>query len=631
MAPISRTASSSNSRRATAAAASRIDSENDTLNKILAASEEEHRRHQAELARREAEELERVRIESEAAAKLERTRTSLLEQAEQAQLELVIQHSQAIQHASSHGPFSPQNEHEERMAFELAVALSLHPDNARSAGQQQPEEVDPPSYENSFHGPHPHPASPASPRPQSIFTRPLPPIPSQQPPSSIIVRPPSASPGHPHLPASLIQEPDPFSDQFATHDPDPPAASPASSSRSSLLLPPLSEPASQTSSASHLSPPPGEPQPKEHGPIASPGAAPSDTDGQGTLALTIPCPSLPLPLLTASPVGASEDGAAINRPAADSSSESFDANPSPPESVAEGITYGQVRAIDQPLTSAGQFVDTLVLSNFSDPVDRTKASSHALVAIEAWSWNRLLTYLMWHGNSQIEPGPLDVSEAEDAGTGSWQMGMSVIFREPEGVRPSVRLVMELIAGTGESQWSRAEGCSVVGGRSRRRSSTVLTRRTSTDAGRLPAGPVQTTIHLPKPFPILPVSLAGLACTLHEMHTVARMSSCGSLRPSSTTTSTTSSASSLSKQALPSGPSNQEIFARLAKAVAANARLLGEEEESRLQAEERLFKRGKRWLKRTTHNHGRLVLTVDGEGLPLPTGATLVRPWESDWN
>ncbi|WAR51871.1 hypothetical protein PtB15_1B307 [Puccinia triticina] len=367
MAPISRTASSSNSRRATAAAASRIDSENDTLNKILAASEEEHRRHQAELARREAEELERVRIESEAAAKLERTRTSLLEQAEQAQLELVIQHSQAIQHASSHGPFSPQNEHEERMAFELAVALSLHPDNARSAGQQQPEEVDPPSYENSFHGPHPHPASPASPRPQSIFTRPLPPIPSQQPPSSIIVRPPSASPGHPHLPASLIQEPDPFSDQFATHDPDPPAASPASSSRSSLLLPPLSEPASQTSSASHLSPPPGEPQPKEHGPIASPGAAPSDTD----------------------------DGAAINRPAADSSSESFDANPSPPESVAEGITYGQVRAIDQPLTSAGQFVDTLVLSNFSDPVDRTKASSHALVAIEAWSWNRLLTYLMW--------------------------------------------------------------------------------------------------------------------------------------------------------------------------------------------------------------------------------------------
>ncbi|KAA1115175.1 hypothetical protein PGT21_032845 [Puccinia graminis f. sp. tritici] len=760
---INQTSSSSNSRRTaphpTAAPTrttsnptnrtlSRKESETDQLAKILAASEEDYRRHQEELERREAEELERVRIESEAAEKLERARFHLLEQTEQAQLELVIQHSQLLQSIQNQGPFTPQNEDEERLAIELAMALSLDssspspspspssshhhqtipephspqssgsPNNTRAQEDIQPEL--PPSYhsidepqEAHDHQPSPSCSSPpystlalpqSIPSPASIppssnegspsptlsltpqpslqslcprptYGRPLPPVPgphhspahhsrrsssphpgqSTTPHSSIIIRPPSPNGDSDHQPDgltdSLAQESDPFSDEFAADQEEPRLPFPSIESQEEEEE---EEEEEEDSDEDQEEEEEGEEEGEQE-----------ESNGQGSLALTIPC-SVPAHTITSSPIEAEEH----SRPEAVSrlSSESFRTNPSPPESVAEGVKYGQVISIDQPLNSSGQLADAIVLSNYTDPVDHHKTSTHALVAIEAWSWNRLLTYLMWHGNSQIEPGPLDVSEAEDSGQGSWRMGMSVVFTETVGDRPNVRLVLELIAGNGESQWSRSEGLA----RSRRQSSAVLGRRSSVENGRLPSPPVQT-IHLPKPYVLLPVKLASLACSLHEIHTVARMSSCSSshnslaasLRPSSSTSS-----SSLSKQSTHS-PSNQEIFSRLAKAITSNARLLGEEEATVLQNEERLFRRGKKWLKKTTHklvgssssnsaassssalpihpssssssitalvksssagkhrdNH---ALTVDGVGLPLPAGATLVQPWESDWN
>ncbi|EFP74400.2 uncharacterized protein PGTG_00356 [Puccinia graminis f. sp. tritici CRL 75-36-700-3] len=707
---INQTSSSSNSRRTaphpTAAPTrttsnptnrtlSRKESETDQLAKILAASEEDYRRHQEELERREAEELERVRIESEAAEKLERARFHLLEQTEQAQLELVIQHSQLLQSIQNQGPFTPQNEDEERLAIELAMALSLDssspspspspssshhhqtipephspqssgsPNNTRAQEDIQPEL--PPSYhsidepqEAHDHQPSPSCSSPpystlalpqSIPSPASIppssnegspsptlsltpqpslqslcprptYGRPLPPVPgphhspahhsrrsssphpgqSTTPHSSIIIRPPSPNGDSDHQPDgltdSLAQESDPFSDEFAADQEEPRLPFPSIESQEEEEE---EEEEEEDSDEDQEEEEEGEEEGEQE-----------ESNGQGSLALTIPC-SVPAHTITSSPIEAEEH----SRPEAVSrlSSESFRTNPSPPESVAEGVKYGP-----------------------------------------------------GHGNSQIEPGPLDVSEAEDSGQGSWRMGMSVVFTETVGDRPNVRLVLELIAGNGESQWSRSEGLA----RSRRQSSAVLGRRSSVENGRLPSPPVQT-IHLPKPYVLLPVKLASLACSLHEIHTVARMSSCSSshnslaasLRPSSSTSS-----SSLSKQSTHS-PSNQEIFSRLAKAITSNARLLGEEEATVLQNEERLFRRGKKWLKKTTHklvgssssnsaassssalpihpssssssitalvksssagkhrdNH---ALTVDGVGLPLPAGATLVQPWESDWN
>jgi len=159
----------------------------------------------------------------------------------------------------------------------------------------------------------------------------------------------------------------------------------------------------------------------------------------------------------------------------------------------------------------------------------------------------------------------------------------------------------------------------------------------------------TTIHLPRPYVGLPVTLSVVACKLHEMQAVARMSSCGSSSSSSSRGATC----------------NQEIFARLAKAIAANGRAFGEEEElgPGLHDDARLFARGRNWLRRKTHaalsasalhlplpssstsssasssaappvaplhHHHHDPSRIDGDGLPLPTGATLVQPWDSDW-
>lgn len=177
---------------------------------------------------------------------------------------------------------------------------------------------------------------------------------------------------------ALAHETDPFSDEFAAIDPDEPhAPHPTHSSYSGhTSLPP--HPRHHSSDSNNL---PIKTQP-------STSSETSHSKQQEALALTIP--STQPDELSSSPVTVhSQSPGAISR----LDTESFDANPCPPESVAEGVSYGPIRIINDPLESHGQFTDALVLSQYSS--DGAKSNPHPLVAIEAWSWNRLLTYLMW--------------------------------------------------------------------------------------------------------------------------------------------------------------------------------------------------------------------------------------------
>ncbi|POW14986.1 hypothetical protein PSTT_02577 [Puccinia striiformis] len=685
-------------------------SDNELYAQILAASEEEHRRHQAELTKREREELERVRIESEVEDKVQRARMSMLEETEQAQLELVIQHSQQL--SSNYATInSPQNQEEEELAFELAMALSLaqsqsssshHHHQTYQSSNYQPATssaqqaghslLPPPSYQNSIDElsaadqasdrsltlPQ-SVALPASPSPSSISISAAPP--SSQPsrahsislspsetqassrPPSVYGRPlpPVPDLDHESHSIALTHEPDPFSDQFAATDNS-----------------------NQYDDLTHSSIPFPRPSTNSYLPIGE-----EESSVIQNISSPIEQPSNPNVII---------------------SSESFGANPNPPESVFEGVKYGLISAIDQPLSCSGQLVDTLILTHHDhhSPIDldqnkkekKKNDGNHPLIAIQAWSWNRLLTYLMW-------PNRSDRSEEEK--TGGWQIGMSVIFKdstggcgvgvgEEEEIPCNVTLILELIPVNGHSQFNRSSE-SITNNRPinhnhRRRSSTatVITRsstnrnrrgstETETDIKPLtPTRRASTTttqiIHLPKPFMNLPIKLSSLACTLHEIHTVSRMASCSSstssLRPRSTSSiSPSNSSSKLSNSRSSLSLSNQEIYAKLNKAITYNAKLLNEEDDqgTTINGDKLvLIRRGKDWLKRKTHQlvhgsssdsissslsnghpypssssanhslsspnlpaHNQNVLGVDGVGLPLPTGANLVQPWESDWN
>lgn len=133
-----------------------------------------------------------------------------------------------------------------------------------------------------------------------------------------------------------------------------------------------------------------------------------------------------------------------------------------------------------------------------------------------------------------------------------------------------------------------------------------------------AGGSSQLIQLPKPYLDLPISLATLASVLHEIHAVARMTSCST---------------SSFRGAKPGV--NTETLKKLAKAIQANAKAVGEGAQA-VQNEERLVKRGRIWLRRKRKglmgdSGGNETDRVAGEGLPLPAGATLVQPWDSDWS
>ncbi|EGG09065.1 uncharacterized protein MELLADRAFT_71275 [Melampsora larici-populina 98AG31] len=129
------------------------------------------------------------------------------------------------------------------------------------------------------------------------------------------------------------------------------------------------------------------------------------------------------------------------------------------------------------------------------------------------------------------------------------------------------------------------------------------------------------IELPKPFLELPISLSTLASSLHEIHTVARMTMCSS----STTSFLTSSKLGL----------NTEKLKKLAKCIERQA-AESESGENGILKEERLIKKGRKWLRRKRKGFlgeigGNETQKVDGVGLPLPNGATLVQPFDSDWS
>lgn len=754
--------------------------------KVLATSEHEYRVQQAILARREAQELESVRIQSESQAQLDRARLASLEQAELETLQLVIQRSQQQQQqqpslpqllllpsppiphpplpsSSSHPPvdslLSPQNEEQERIALELAIALSLNqldpssslpspiispgpstssssissppppppiqPSSSSSHSPSQPHpQIDPsllnphqspvdlpPPYERVLEDLQSEPTtplsltqslpisrsssiisktsqgyysscqpsnrveSPAHPshRPRSVFGRPLPPIPVSSDPNprrhsstgsqQALIRPylPHASSSTPpcsnsitrscspasshHTPVSSINHPsqDPFSDRFATQDSHPISpqlapsidlSHPSNNITSNGINPATIILAREDQDDRERLTTSQEPSQTHAGPRSSSFSSPDSGS------------SPPSPL---SPSGSSflSPSDSVRRTRSLSATESFVVNPTPHESVVEGIKYGKIQSLHDLPTSRGQFPDTLILTQYFSESPQDKIE-HPLVAIEAWSWDRLLTYLMWHGNSRIEAGPLDITQAEDDGLGSWQAGISVVFDEQEG-ETCVRLVLELVAGNGDSQWSRNETS-----KEKRRASLIGSTRSSNEWSRAIRG--HTIIHLPKPFITLPIQLSTLATSLHEIRTVASMTGCSS----STSSSLTSTFRSSKNHRMSTSPTinNSEVYARLSKAIKANAKALGEEGMA-IHEEEKLLKRSKKLLKRKKeeivgslsgssshssshtnlgnriyhahHRHGRDDGTgVDGLGLPLPHGATLVQPWESDW-
>ncbi|CAH7688351.1 expressed protein [Phakopsora pachyrhizi] len=163
------------------------------------------------------------------------------------------------------------------------------------------------------------------------------------------------------------------------------------------------------------------------------------------------------------------------------------------------------------------------------------------------------------------------------------------------------------------------------------------------------------IDLPNSSLSLPLRLSKLASTLHEIHRVSQMSSCSIGSPQTTFTYFTASLHSHGSQNRRPNR-NTESLIKLSKAIEFNSKQNGEEyglfgniEQHagggsgifKYQADrQRFIKRGKRWFKKkrvgilggggTGEVVGTESETVDGVGLPLPHGATLVQPWDSDW-
>ncbi|KAI9600958.1 hypothetical protein H4Q26_000752 [Puccinia striiformis f. sp. tritici PST-130] len=456
-------------------------SDNELYAQILAASEEEHRRHQAELTKREREELERVRIESEA------------------QLELVIQHSQQL--SSNYATInSPQNQEEEELAFELAMALSLaqsqsssshHHHQTYQSSNYQPATssaqqaghslLPPPSYQNSIDElsaadqasdrsltlPQ-SVALPASPSPSSISISAAPP--SSQPsrahsislspsetqassrPPSVYGRPlpPVPDLDHESHSIALTHEPDPFSDQFAATD----------NSNQYDDLTHSSIPFPRPSTNSYL--PIGEEESSVM--FSSPQPLQESPSLQQDDNFTMPIPTHLHSQNISSPIEQPSNPNVII------SSESFGANPNPPESVFEGVKYGLISAIDQPLSCSGQLVDTLILTHHDH-------------------------------HSPLNHSPIDLDQNKKEKKKNDVNSIDPVNRSPTIDRSIITIEDGVLQLTERSTETETDIKPLT-----------PTRRASTTTTQI--------IHLPKPFMNLPIKLSSLACTLHEIHTVS---------------------------------------------------------------------------------------------------------------
>ncbi|KAI5479704.1 hypothetical protein MNV49_002963 [Pseudohyphozyma bogoriensis] len=93
------------------------------------------------------------------------------------------------------------------------------------------------------------------------------------------------------------------------------------------------------------------------------------------------------------------------------------------ELVTKGVTFGFVPATGgsagsirerKPLEHGGAFPDVAQLSRLGGP--EGDSQEYSSFAVEAQSWQSLLTYLMWHGNSHLEAAPVDIQH-EKTGRG----------------------------------------------------------------------------------------------------------------------------------------------------------------------------------------------------------------------
>ncbi|GAA6034989.1 hypothetical protein JCM8097_002132 [Rhodosporidiobolus ruineniae] len=234
----------------------------------------------------------------------------------------------------------------------------------------------------------------------------------------------------------------------------------------------------ETASSPYLSPPPTAP-------------LPSSTSGASSLS--------PAPSPTASFRSLPTHGGYVSEP-------SSLAAPFARQDVLDGVKWGFVdparAAMHPPLEYVGDFPRAGQLSAAKDEEGREE---YRCFAVEAGSWQALLVYLMWHGNSRFEAAPSDL-QADKLNRGL-QASLSLdFFRSFTDHSPRVRVLLTLLPQSHTAPLSPSTASA----------HTAVPVDTPTFAPDCPS------VRLSFPCPLtLPVPLSTLATTLSHAHTASR--------------------------------------------------------------------------------------------------------------
>ncbi|GAA5865336.1 hypothetical protein JCM1840_001533 [Sporobolomyces johnsonii] len=185
--------------------------------------------------------------------------------------------------------------------------------------------------------------------------------------------------------------------------------------------------------------------------------------------------------------------------------------------VLEDIRWGFVDAerssMHPPLEHEGDFPRGAQLSSMKNEEGKQPYISFA---VEAKSWQALLVYLMWHGNSRVEASPHDL-QADKTGRGLQAMIHVEFFRSFLDQSPRVRCRLDLLPLTHSRPLSPTT------------SSLHFSSPTTTPSFDADCPNIQIQL---AQQPFLPIPLAGLATLLSQAHTCSRQQARRLHRPSS---------------------------------------------------------------------------------------------------
>ncbi|GAA5937165.1 hypothetical protein JCM1841_005128 [Sporobolomyces salmonicolor] len=174
--------------------------------------------------------------------------------------------------------------------------------------------------------------------------------------------------------------------------------------------------------------------------------------------------------------------------------------------VLDGVRWGFVdverSSMHPPLEHEGDFPRGAQLSTMKNEEGKQQYISFA---VEAKSWQALLVYLMWHGNSRLEASPHDL-QADKSGRGLQGTIHVEFFRSFLAQSPRVRCRLDLLP------FARTRPMSPTTS-SRDSSSTTSTPSFDADCPNIQIQLAQQ--------PFLPIPLAGLATILSKAHTCSR--------------------------------------------------------------------------------------------------------------